>query len=308
MDLSDPYYGPIDSTVVPMQPASSSASNPCPNGASTCYQPQWAYSQGSSFYFYNAGAVSTSKLQSKPTSPIPVSLVTNRVYTFPDAGCQGGTAFDPINDAYTQRQQYPVFGGLPDGGAPLPNLALVVPVSGTATSTCNDIKTAADMGTSSSPGNYNAVANPAQSPGVALWPVVDNAAQFAPNSSLFVAEQPGWYADLQLVSVNDGFVPQDGNGNLLYMDGVLIDPPTGFSQVTAAQAVILPFIPGQAGYSPIVRLWDYNLGPSETFGTYTDICHNTTPGGCTSNQINIDNLTASGKLPVYTIFILTSNA
>jgi hypothetical protein len=235
-------------------------------------------------------------------------LVLTNVYTFPGS-CLLGPGFDAQQDAYTQQTQYPVFSALPDAGAPMPALANVIPVSGISNETCNDIKTAASVGTGGVPGNYGALAG--ASTGVALWPVVDNQAPFITSSvaNLYVAEQFGWYADLQLQSVNVAMVPQDSSGNLLPMDGVILDPPAAagnppqFARTTDSKVVILPAVPGEPGFSPIVRLWDYTYAPTEPLGTYTDICH----GSCAPNQINIDALTNTTKVPANTIFIVTSN-
>jgi hypothetical protein len=303
----DPFWGPIDSSTIAFPPTPSISSNPCPAPFPACYYPQLAYAHGQPFYFYNFGATATSKLQATPTAPIPSSLVLTNVYTFLGS-CMQGPGFDAQQDAYSQQMQYPVFSALPDAGAPLPALANVIPVSGVSNETCNDIKTAASVGTAASPGNYGAIAGVTQ--GVAIWPVVDNQAPFiaSPTTNLYVAEQFGWYSSLQLQSVNAGMVPQDASGNLIPMDGVILDPPsvTGnppqFAKVTDPKAIILPFVPGEPGFSPMVRLWDQPYGPTEPLGTYTDICH-----GCSApNEINIDALTNTTKVPTNTIFIVTS--
>jgi hypothetical protein len=104
----------------------------------------------------------------------------------------------------------------------------------------------------------------------------------------------GWYKGLQFNYLDGGDIPIDPvqPDSLAYMDGVLVDPipdpslSSGpFSNTTDANVVILPFLPGEAGYSPIVRLHDFALPPGGTFGQFTDECP--TGQGCTATQVDM---------------------
>src|SRR5205807_1121834 len=107
---------------------------------------------------------------------------------------------------------------------------------------------------------------------------------------------------LQLQFLDGGTVPLDSTGkSFLYMDGVILDAGVGaFSKVTDQNVIILPFKPGDAGYSPIVRLFDFPLPPGHTLGdgTYTGICR--TPPCTDPAQVDITTITAA---PFNTIFV-----
>ena len=188
----------------------------------------------------------------------------------------------------------------------------VATVGGATTETCNDIKAASSIGPSvSQTGNFGAYSTPTNT--VSLWPVVDVSAAFVPKNSLFAVEQFAWYKGLQLESVSGGDVPSDAAGNLLPMDGVILDPPvpTGnsplFAKVTDAKALLFAFTPGEKGYSPMVRLWDYTYDINQPLGTLTGICHGNSQA-CTVSQVDIDKLlgSAGGKVPLNTLFIVAS--
>jgi hypothetical protein len=86
------------------------------------------------------------------------------------------------------------------------------------------------------------------------------------------------------------------------MDGAIVDPTTDAPvfPVNTPRAVVLPAVPGQAGYSPIVRLHDFPLPSGASLGQYTAICTNLT--NCQPNEID---LTKAGP-SFNTIFIVAT--
>jgi hypothetical protein len=117
-------------------------------------------------------------------------------------------------------------------------------------------------------------------------------------------EQQGWTSGLQLTFLNGGTAPTDGNGNFLFMDGALVHPSAAnqLSAPNAGSVVILPALPGEAGYAPIVRLHDFHVPPGtdlDPFGdfdntVYTDVCASGT--NCQPNQVNLVEASSSSNV------------
>jgi len=316
---------------VKFQPQTSRTS--CPSGA--CYPVQLGYAHGKPIYFYNlvgpvtasAAGLKTTGLQTCPGVPpqqickdpqgrlvMSASLVTNHVYEFPTGQCLSGHPYDPVIDAYDTTVQYPVFSQLPlattsSSAPPVLPIGWVTSVTGVAGDTCNDIKSA----TSIQNGIFGAASPEVQSdPSVhySFYAPIDMTAVIPPltasdgKTPLPSPVGYAWSGDLQTAYFFGGVVPVDGSSNLVAMDGVIVDPlldPVNkvFSNVTDAKTVILPFAPGESGYSPIVRLHDYNLGAGQQFGDLTDLCPST---GCTApNQVD---MTKAAAASFNTIFIV----
>ena len=93
-----------------------------------------------------------------------------------------------------------------------------------------------------------------------------------------------WFRGLQAGYLSGGQIPTDSSGNLVAMDGVLVSPSGGsFSAVTTDKAVLLPFQPGDDGYSPIVRLHEISVAK---LGDVTGVCPLGVPS-CPSNYVSL---------------------
>jgi hypothetical protein len=115
-------------------------------------------------------------------------------------------------------------------------------------------------------------------------------------------QQYGWFEGLQFAYLNGGPVPENpqDSSSLAYMDGVLLDPAGTFSKTTTAGAIILPAIPGEPGYSPMVRVHDFTMPAGAALGTYTSLC----PTGinCAPNEVDMTQV----QYPAFnTMFIVT---
>ena len=295
----DPFYGVIDASALDAKLLPSTDKKVCPKGP--CYPGQQGFAHGKPFYFYNLGALVTSTLP-----PLTASLAAP-VFTL--AQCAAGPAFDPQADAYPRDAQFPLFSALPLA-SPQPNVTVwplvrQTPVLGASATVCNDLKDAGSIkreGTAN-PGRLGAFADaPA---GVFLWAVVDQAgATLSPGSpSLKVAVTPGWFRGLLLGYLDGGKVPLDSAQGLVTMDGVILNPSTPgvFAKPTDSKVVLLPFVPGEAGYSPIVRLHGFTLPAGESPGRYTGIC--TTGVGCAATDVDF---TLASKSAFNTLLIAAS--
>ncbi len=310
----DRYNGAIDPSgldakFTPITSAASTALKAlCTGGAPTpCYPAQTGYAHGTPVRFYNvlnAGSAVKTGTVGKSGSLFPlVSTLQTQVFNFPN-NCSKGRSIDPRFDAFTFDFQYPVFRSLPlvntaFGVNVLPLVSLFsVSASG---NTCNDIKSADSIDA----GDFGAKASPAPV-GVQLWAAVDASANFA---SLTSATTPSpapvpaqlhqmWIHGLQGSYLDGGKVPVDANGNIVAMNGVILNGAT-FANAYDNQAVILPAVPGDDGYSPVVNLYQFAMPSGRTLGSYTDIC----PVGatCAANQVPFGSTTA----PFNTIFIVS---
>jgi hypothetical protein len=118
-------------------------------------------------------------------------------------------------------------------------------------------------------------------------------------------QQQGWSADLQLTFLEGGIVPLSvpGASTFAVMDGVIVHPygSGNLSATTEGQVIILPFLPGQPGYSPLVLLHDFHVPQGvdlDSFGNfyntvYTSIC---TTSPCQPNEVDMTQTVSSNNL------------
>lgn len=241
-------------------------------GSQPCYQQLTAYAKGSPVYFYLLGAQATSTLPPLKAANAPA------VYRLPDGQCEPVAGYDPMRDAYPSQSQFPIFTALPTaaraGVLVLPFVSVVDAV-GAGGFPCNAVKDATSVATDGGTGRFGLQPDPAKSPTVSLWAVVDPAAPLnpaSPDSTLATAY--GWYRGLLLTYLDGGPVPVSAGGELQAMDGVILDPAgvTTFAKPTDPKVVLLPYRPGEPGYSPIVRLHSWRLPAGRVGGDYTGLC------------------------------------
>jgi len=276
----DPYNGTIDATALDAKflPTAPSSTGPC--SGSPCYPTQIGYAHGSQISFYNFGAFTPSALSS--SANLPTSLAKTNAYDFPNS-CMPGPAFDPRLDAYARDKQFPIFSALPLSGSTPPVLGLVTVfgVTGLAGNTCNDIKTTNSIAAPGSSGGLFGATATASPSKYAMWPVIDSTANLKPLSATSTfTSSVGWYKGLQFAFLDGGPIATDASGNnLVAMDGVIVVASGAANAASASVdgAVLLPFVPGEPGYSPIVRLHRVNA----SLGTYTSVCTTTS---CTSTE------------------------
>jgi hypothetical protein len=139
-------------------------------------------------------------------------------------------------------------------------------------------------------------------------------------------QQHGWEAGLQLSFLNGGTVPLSPTNSSAFqvMDGAVIlphDPGSPPSTYCAANQVacpspiynpaniILPAVPGDPGWSPIVRLHEFHVAAGvdvDSFGNfyntvYTAICTN--PGSCQPNEVDL----TQALLATNVMFVVANN-
>jgi hypothetical protein len=290
----DAFKGYIDGTVLDAKflPAR------CASGS--CYPSQAGYVHGAPISFYNVGSLTTSTLPPLKAANAP------KVYTVTNDQCSPVEAGDPLTEIYPSSAQFPLFTTLPlasrvTGVTVLP-FVTVLGTGRTTSFTCNAVKTAASVGTDQAPGKFGlqASSDPGQ---VRLWAVVDPTAPLAPATADFtLTTSYGWYNNLLLTYLDGGPVPTSATGELQAMDGVILDPAgvTTFAKATDPKVVLLPFKPGEAGYSPIVKLHSWRLPAGKVPGDFTGIC--TVATSCGPKDVNLTQAAAS---PFNTILIVT---
>lgn len=261
----DPYYGTVDSTAFDSRFLPSTNKTNCPMGA--CYPYQLGYEGGNQIHFFNFGATPTKNFPVDQTgaTQIPVTLA-NTAYQF--SSCTSHP-YDLFADSFDPSVQFPILTKLPlattNTKAFLLPLQAVYNVDGVAGDDCNDIKNASSIGPQSGPaGKYGAQASNIVE--YHFWAPVDMTALIPATSTL---KRPyAWYRGLQTGYLDGGMVPVDSSGkNFTYMDGAILDAGAGaFSAVTAQNAIVLPHKPGEPGYSPILRLFDYDLPSGYALG------------------------------------------
>ena len=265
-----------------------SSQRPTCNGNTSCYLPQTGWVNGQPISFFNAGLIKPLPFATLP-SYVPASCAPSgmgcvyapsmaahrsdggggwRADVFPHS-CKPGR-YDPVADAYPREEQYPIVDALPVNNltntSALPPLGVVAvySVTGVGGETCNDLKYASSIGSASSPGHFGAKRGDKPS-GYEVWYLFD------PTVSVFKAPGPNaapvavdtlWFNGLQANYLSGGPVPTDAQGNLVAMDGVVLGTSTAFGDPTANGKVLLPWQPGDDGYSPIVRLHDYKTSTS----------------------------------------------
>ncbi len=267
----DTFQGYIDASGLDtkFQPAGT-----CSSGGGKCYVPQTVTVNGDPVLVYNLGLVANSnKDTTKPPPAITADGLTATSYDFPD-GCIAGHAYDQRTDAYALDTQYPLFTKLPlantstTAPAVLP-LMKVVTWHGSDKYECNAIKSA----TSVDKGNFNLTQQQDDAPVVALRFIIAPAkVQLADGSEY--APPLGWYKGLLLNYLDAGRVPVDGQGNLVPMDGVLVNPATGTaSSVTANNVLVLFARPGEVGWSPVVKLREFSAAANAKPSDYKSLCY-----------------------------------
>lgn len=324
---ADPYNGVVDNTygaptftgtnftaqgalAIQFQP--SSTSKTACLGNSSCYLPQLGYVNGQSIPFFNAGVIKP-LFSSNPPPYVPLSCDANGMNcayapSIADHGSDGGggwqaysfspgckvVPFDPVMDAFSRDQQFPIVSALPINNlaltSPKPPLGVVAihGVSGVKNETCNDLKYFSSVGT-----KFGSVGTRAPT-GYEVWMIFD------PTVTVFKATPAAagsqldpdvfWFDGLQGAYLSGGPIPVDASGNLVAMDGVIVDQGSSFASPTADNVVLLPFQPGDGGYSPIVRLHDFHSSKSANF--YKGVC----PIGaatCPANFVKLSDATAS---------------
>lgn len=256
--------------------------------------------------------------------------------SFPNS-CTPGPAFDRRTDAYTKDKQGPIFDSLPlaltSTSLIVWPLVAQYGVTGVSGMTCNDLKDSRSIAaaTDPEPGRYGArrtaIPNSYQ-----LWPVIDLTATVSAlpgvANDTTTRECPwdtnadpakrarcghlGWYKGLQVAWLNGGRIPTQMVQDPAFptdptrqveafvpMDGVILNPVgTGFSLPTENDVVLLPALPGEDAWSPIVRLHNFRLPSGRTFKSYSGICGNGKP--CAANLVDIN---AAAPAAFYTIFI-----
>ncbi|MFN2546980.1 MAG: hypothetical protein ABR567_06090 [Myxococcales bacterium] len=323
---------------IQFQPSSTSRSTCL--GNNSCYLPQKGFVNGQTILFFNAGVNKPSFSTDPPPYP-PVSCATwtagqappidysgfNCAYapSITDRASDGGggwqaysfapgckpVPFDPVLDAFSRDRQFPIASALPINNlalsSPKPPLGLVGVhgVSGVAGETCNDIKYFSSVGTKGDPGKFGSIGS-ASPTGYEVWMIFDPTVAVYKTSPAtsggLINPKVFWFNGLQGAYVSGGAIPVDANGNLIAMDGVIVDPSsaTSFASPTADNVVLLPYQPGDGGYSPIVRLHEFHTKSSP--GTLTGVC----PIGATTCPANFVKLSDAGASAFNTIFIAAS--
>ncbi|MGZ6143049.1 MAG: hypothetical protein ACXWLM_06905, partial [Myxococcales bacterium] len=212
----DPYNGVIDNTIgapsftgtnftaqgalaIQFQPTlTTSSTRATCNGGTSCYLPQTGFANGQSIIFFNAGVLKP-LFSSNPAPYEPAKCddtQLNCVYapSIADHASDGGGGwhayafphscspmpFDPVLDAFTRDQQFPITTDLPINNlaltSPKPPLGIVAihSVTGVTGETCNDIKYASSIGEKSSPGHFGAVGS-TKPTGFEVWMMFDPA-------------------------------------------------------------------------------------------------------------------------------------
>jgi hypothetical protein len=308
----DPYYGTVDTTAFDTRFVPSTNKTSCPNGA--CYPYQLGYEGGNQIHFFNFGATPTKNfpVDQAGATQIPVA-VANSAYQFAECTPR---PYDTFADSFDPSVQFPIFAKLPlattNTKAFLLPLAAVYAVDGVTGENCNDLKNASSIGPQIGPaGKFGAQASNVVQ--YHFWAPIDMTAQLpatsqlchTPGQVMYPPNTPvcpgGWYKGLQFEFLDGGQVPVDSSGmNLAYMDGAILDAGAGsFTAVTAQNAVVLPHKPGDPGYSPIMRLFDYVLpaGYALGDGTLWAIC--TSQASCTAPEcpIQCSSATCAGPSP-----------
>ncbi len=291
-DQPDDFKGFIDGTVLDAKFL------PGKCGSAPCYPSQQGFAHGEPLYFYNVGALTTSTLPTLKAEAAPV------VYGFGSGHCQLVGDYQPMRDAYSSEKQFPLFTALPlatrTAGVVVTPFVNVVPIATNGPFSCNDVKDAQWVGHGdTAPGKYALTAGTTGE--IRLWAVIDPTAPLAPSTPNFaLAVQYGWYKDLLLTYLDGGPVPVNDKGELVAMDGVILDPAgvTTFAKATDPKVVLLPFKRGEDGYSPIVKLHSWRLPAGKVAGDFTGICHGT---DCGAKDVDI---TQAAAAAFNTIFVV----
>lgn len=303
----DPYYGVIDATQLDSKFQTTSTCGK--TGKDKCpYQPMTGSANSASFPFYNFGFLDKGDKSLVKDSAsrigLPVSTVKATAYDFTES-CKTGKEFDVRTDAYRQDAQYVVFDTLPLSSNPTPVLPLVNVKTWTGVSkyTCNAIKSAQSL----TDGVFGGAA--AEGATIALRPVIDMLTDFkAPTTNPSYVPPFGWYRGLQFNYLDGGVVPtedvevSDSSGNkktvtvIKAMDGVLVKPSSGTAPKPTDSTAVLVFRakPGDADWSPVVRVREFTVTGSTKPADYTALCYDPdVTTGCPAGTIDMTKLPVS---------------
>jgi hypothetical protein len=284
----DSYNGVIDGSVLDGKFQPSTDRVFCQN-VTPCYAAQVGYAKGNQVLFYNAGSVQTSLLPVTlgPSLAARASDASGgfRLDTFRSSTCTPRPAADPLLEAFPTDRQSPVVDALPT--APVPSskaitfpFATVFDVTGVS-GQCNDIKTRDSIGDSVNGPGRNGALRSASPVDYEVTLLMDPAAAFFDREGRQTAMPTAWFRGLQVGYLGGGGnkIPQDANGNFLFMEGAIANPSTKFAAPTDAKVIVLPFAPGDApatattpGYSPLVHLHNFALPAGKKPGDYRGIC------------------------------------
>lgn len=310
----DAYQGAADTSVLDgrLQP---SASKAVCQGQAPCYAPVTGAVNGRPIRFYVAGLFTANDAVKLPASLGPRQVARSAVDnsggfsidTFRGSPCTVGPAQDPVRDAFGTDRQYPVLLDLPVA----PNAGsknLTYPIATTYSvngvrGQCNDLKTSASISPDPTAPGRNGAVQPATPSGSEVWLIGDPSATFFDLAGNAAPMPLAWFRGLLIGAVGGAgnaipLDPADTN-RFRFMDGAIQNPAGAFSSVTDAAAVVLPYAPGDAKYSPLVRLHNFTLPANRKVGDYKGICQ---PGAaCPANFIS----DLSGAA-FNTLFIVTS--
>jgi hypothetical protein len=319
-----PAPGELAAVFQPFVPGGTSASARAPcYGVSRCYIPQSGFAGGKTIWFFLAGRISGIPPPYAPVTCAPSGMgcayapsITVRdpadggggwhADAFPP-GC-APAPFDPVADAFRRDAQFPVVNSLPLDDSNLTNphpplgVVGVYPVTGVAGATCNDLKYAESIAQAAGSGaGKRGARRSAAASGYESWMIFDpTVAVFkvpggTPGTPItpvpVVTPDSFWFRGLLGNYLSGGRIPTDAAGNLLAMDGVIVDPSSGFEVPGTNNAVLLPSQLGEEGYSPLVRLHDYHLKTGESLGSLKGVC----PLGasCPSNYVKLSDATTA---------------
>lgn len=303
----DRFYGVVDATPFDAKFAPATGTR-CPPGVSRCYPAQRVSLRGQTTAVYNLGAVA-SGLTFGAGGTLAPSTVRSAPYAyhFPTS-CQareGNTLA-----GYENTAQFPIFSGLPlattsPTAPPVLPFVRVLGVSDLSGNGCNALKRVASV----EAGRYGARPAEPASATPSLWAVIDPSAQVVPlRAGSQFTPGLGWFKGLLLSYLDGGPLPLDGGGAVRTMEGVLVSPATGTPTTpTDDRALILSFGPGEAGYSPVVRLRRFNAAAGRAPSSYTALCSSANPAlpACTgaANEVNLELVNPT---IVFTTFLVAS--
>jgi hypothetical protein len=261
----DRYNGPIDGAALDAKFL------PGKCGSQPCYAGLTAQAQGRPVSFYLLGTMTTSSLPPLLAENAPLA------YHLPDGDCVANDDYDSMRDAYRSDAQFPLFTTLPfaaRAGVTVLPFVNVVELGHLGELRCNAAKTAESVGVDGQIGRLGLAADTSART-TKLWAVIDPTAPLSPSrpdSALTVSY--GWYRGLLLTYLDGGQVPVSASGELQAMDGVILDPPSAstFAKPNDPKVLLLPYRPGEAGYSPIVKLHSFRVPEGRKAGDYSGIC------------------------------------
>jgi hypothetical protein len=222
-----------------------------------CYQYSKGWFNGEERLFHNL-AVTASK-----DPLVKTSTATGTAYDFPEP-CTEGKPFDERTDAYRQDIQSSVFDTLPVSSSALP-LVRVKNWQGVSAITCNAIKNDQTLKEHVFGGDE------AEGESYAVRAIIDPTFVYARLNPQTPYPQAtyGWYRGLLLAYLDGGPAPVDGNGNVKTMDGVWFKPATNPPKTPdLTSRIVFQARPGDATWSPVVRLREVT-SPN----TYTTLCY-----------------------------------